>query len=169
MVNKRIEDIIKKFDIDTQFYTKPKKDKKFPKVRDVITLLPNYNYQSDVLFLPTTDDGYKYLLLVLDLATNEFDCEPMKTKNSSETTKAMKKIFNRNILRKPEVSIKTDKGSEFKGDFSEYLKDNNIFHRQLILGKKSKIHVGFTLLKKRFLFKNKLFDMLQKIKSHYLV
>ena len=41
----------------------------------------NCNYMSDILFLPTAKYGFKYLLIVLDIATRQFDCEKLKTHN----------------------------------------------------------------------------------------
>lgn len=37
---------------------------------------------SDLIVLPETNEGYKYLLVVLDLATNLFDYQPIKRKTA---------------------------------------------------------------------------------------
>jgi hypothetical protein len=67
---------------------------------------------------------------MVDLATDEFDYEAMKYKDSDTVLKSMKNIFKRQILKKPYASISTDDGSEFKGAFHQYLYDNSIYHKQ---------------------------------------
>ena len=86
----------------------------------------------DLLFLPETKQGYKYLLVCVDLATNLFDIEPLKTKTPEETLKAFNKMFNREYIHKPKASIRTDAGNEFKGVFDKYLYNNNILHKKAI-------------------------------------
>jgi len=74
--------------------------------------------QADTLFLPT-DRGYKYLLVVVDVATRTTDAEPMKSKDSTTVTKALLKIFKRHIIEPPK-RFEIDDGSEFKGSFKDY-------------------------------------------------
>ena len=68
--------------------------------RDVMphTNAPKENavQQADLLFLPN-DDGYRYLLVVVDIATRKVDAEPLKSKESKEVKKAMEKIYRRPI------------------------------------------------------------------------
>ena len=110
-------------------YTKPvKRPKHFTKVKHNIPLIANYNFMSDIIFLPTSK-GYKYLLVMVDLATDAFDIEPLKTKTAHETLLGMKKMFTRNHIKKPYASIRTDDGKEFKGEFEKYLYDNSILHK----------------------------------------
>jgi len=101
---------------------------KFPKVKDYVFPKKGYNYQADVLMLPTTKEGYKYLLTMVDLWSNYVDFEPTKDKKASTMLNAMKEIFKRDYLNKPKASIKTDNGTEFKDQFTKYLHDNNILH-----------------------------------------
>ena len=119
----------KKLDIDDKF-TKSviKKEKEFTKISDTVTLIEGFNYMADILYLPKTKERYKYLLVVVDLATHEFDIEPMKTKEASEVLFAMKNIFSRDYIKKPKASIRTDNGTEFKGPVDKFLKSNHIFH-----------------------------------------
>jgi hypothetical protein len=128
--------LIKKLNID-ETYTKPvrKSTIKFDSVKANTLLQPDYNYMADVLYLPKTKSGYKFLLCVVDLGTDEFDIEPMKQINSSNSLDAMKKIFGRKILLKPKASIRTDGGPEFKGEFAKYCHDNDILHRIAISGR----------------------------------
>lgn len=124
----KFDALIKKLEIDETFTTPVKKPKRFTKVKDQIPLVSDYNFMADLLFLPHTEKGFKYLLVVVDLATDEFDIEPLKDKNPESVLKAMKAMFKRPYIKKPEYSIKTDSGSEFKGVFQKYLFDNSIYH-----------------------------------------
>jgi hypothetical protein len=99
---------------------------------------PNFNQMADLLQLPK-DKGYQYLLVVLDLATNKFDIEQMKTTSSRECLDAYKKIIKRGILKKPIISIKTDGGSEFKKEFNKYFYDNNILHKTSVAYRKKQM------------------------------
>ena len=101
---------------------------KFPTVKSQVFPKKGYNYQADLLMLPTTKLGYKYLLVMVDLWSNYFDIEPLKNKDAQTILNATKEIFKRDYLKMPKASIKTDAGTEFKGQFEKYLYDNNILH-----------------------------------------
>jgi hypothetical protein len=102
---------------------------------DNIRLEKNCNYMSDILFLPTAKYGFKYLLIVLDIATRQFDCEKLKNKDSTTVLKAFKKICNNSdYLTIPKYSLITDSGSEFKGLFQDYLYNESIFHKTIMKG-----------------------------------
>jgi hypothetical protein len=68
-------------------------------------------------------------LVVVDLATNDFDIEPLKDKEPETTLKAMKNMFKRKYIKQPYASIRTDGGTEFKGVFHSYLYDKSILHK----------------------------------------
>jgi hypothetical protein len=123
--------LIKKLGID-ETYTKPTKKPVFDKVKQNTYPVGGYNYMADVLFLPETKEKYKYLLCMVDLWSDEFDMEPLKTKEPTEVLDAMQKIFKRKYLKKPKASIRTDNGSEFKGVFHKWLYENNILHREAL-------------------------------------
>jgi hypothetical protein len=55
---------------------------------------PNADQQGDLLFLPD-DNGYKYALVVVDIATRKTGAEPMKTKTPKATLNAILKIYSR--------------------------------------------------------------------------
>jgi len=118
--------IINKLNLNDDFITPPEKSKRFNKVK--VVPKKSYNYQADLLYLPKTKEGYLYLLVVVDLATKNFDCEPMKNKEASTTLEAFKTMFKRKYIKKPEISVRTDNGKEFLDEFSKYLHDNNIYH-----------------------------------------
>jgi len=107
----------------------PRRQKKFNKVKDNIPKVEDYNFQADLLFLPTAKYGYKYLLAMVDVANDEFDIEPLKTKTATAVLNATKKIFKRGILKMPYASIRTDNGTEFKSVYHQFMYDNNIMHK----------------------------------------
>ena len=126
---KKMDDLIKKLGIDEKFTRVRKQPKLFNKVKDNVPLKQDYNFMADLLFLPTSDKGFRYLLVMVDLSNNEFDIEEMRNKESNTVLKAMMNIFRRGILKKPYASIRTDSGSEFKGVFQKYLYNQNILHK----------------------------------------
>ena len=127
-ITTKYDGLIKKLGIDDT-YTKPFSIKiKYERVKDLMPPKQDLNFQADLLFLPTTNKGYKYLLTMVDLWSDEIDAEPLKTKKPTEVLKAMKTIFKRGILKKPEASIRTDSGTEFLGDVKKYMHDQSIYH-----------------------------------------
>ena len=124
-----MQKILKALNISEE-HTKPIRIKKtFNKVKDNVPHIANYNFMADVLFLPETKKGYKYLLVVVDIATNACDFEPIKEKASETILQAFQKIIKRKYLDKPFASIRTDDGSEFRGAFQKWLYDESIFHK----------------------------------------
>ena len=124
-----MDTLLKKLNINETLTRAPKKQRIFNKVKDNIPMVKQYNYMCDILELPKTAEGFKYLLVVVDIATNAFDIEPMKTKESIATLTAMKAIFRRKYLKKPKVSMTTDSGGEFKSVFNKYLEKEGLDHR----------------------------------------
>jgi len=112
------------------YLTKPRRKtlKGYTKVKDNIPPIEDHNYMADLLELPL-DRGYKYLLVVVDLWSDEFDIEPLKRKTPAIVLNGLKKMFKRSHLNKPKGSITTDGGSEFKGVFHKYMYNNNIYHK----------------------------------------
>jgi len=121
-----MQELMKQMNID-ETYTKPIKYR-YPKVKDNIFPKKGYNYEADILLLPETSKGYSKLLVVVDLYSNNFDFQEMKSKTSEEVLDAFKKIFKRGIITKPLASIRTDSGGEFKSVVDQYMYDNNILH-----------------------------------------
>lgn len=131
----KIKELIEELGIDETF-TKPiKKETKFTRVKSVIYPEEDYNFQADLLELPKTKEGFKYLLVVVDLWTDEFDVEPIKTKTSNVVLSAFKKIIKRKHLNLPEASMRTDGGGEFKGDFSKFLFNKSILKKTAMRGR----------------------------------
>ena len=124
-----MDKILKELKINEK-YSKPVKIKKeFSKVKDNIPLKADYNFMADLLELPQTKKGFKYLLVVVDLATDEFDIEPITNNKSLTVVDAMKRMFNRRYIKKPYASIRTDGGAEFKDAFEKYCYENSILHK----------------------------------------
>lgn len=112
--NTKYDKLITELKID-ETYTNPKGRKriKFDHVKDLIVPKQDYAFQSDILMLPKTKSGFRYLLVIVDLWSDEIDAEPLKTKNSSEVLDAMKKIFKRPHLNKP-FTCEQMQGANFK-------------------------------------------------------
>ena len=124
----KLDKLKTKLNIDDTFTKAIRKEKKQTKINDYVTLLEDYNFMADILHLPTTKKGFKYCLVIVDMATHEFDIEPLKTKEAKEVLSAMKKIFTRNYVKIPKASLRTDNGTEFQGAVNKYLKANKIHH-----------------------------------------
>lgn len=124
----KFKKIMDKLEID-ETYTKAPKKYKYDKIKENTFPMQDYNFMIDTMTLPTTKEKYKYLLVVVDLWSDEFDIEPMKTMTSSEALEAFKSIIKRPYLNMPKFSIRSDNGTEFKGSFDSYLKSNKILHR----------------------------------------
>lgn len=125
----KFENLFKKLKLDETFTTKPNKTKKFDTVKQNAFPKNGYNFMADLLFLPETNEKFKYLLVVVDIWSNAFDIEPLKDKTAENVLLGYKNIIKRPFLNLAKASIKTDNGTEFKSVFAEFLKTNNILHR----------------------------------------
>lgn len=123
----QFQQLLNKMHIGETYTHRPKYN--FPRVKNQVFPKANYNMQCDLMELPTSKQGYKYLFCIVDLWSNYFDCEPLKDKSALSTLKAIKKIFKRKYLTIPYASLRTDGGSEFKGEFHQFLYDHGILHR----------------------------------------
>jgi hypothetical protein len=104
----------------------------YNKVKDNVLLKENYNFMADYLFLPLTKKKYRYLFVIVDLATDEFDMEPMRNKTPSDIVKAIYTINKRPYIKlyfDEGQSLRTDAGTEFRGAFSKWLYNHSILHR----------------------------------------
>ena len=120
-----------------QLFKVPKK----PNRKDATKILPspkNHTHQIDLLYLPS-DDGYKYALVVVDVGSRLTDAEPMKNRDAKTALETIKKIYKRKILTMPEFRINVDDGTEFKGAFKKFFKDNNINVIVAQTGRKSQV------------------------------
>ena len=75
-----------------------------------------------------SDEGYKHILIAVCLTTGYTDAEPVKNKEAKEVLLAFKEMKRRKII-KHIAGIKyviTDGGSEFLGEFREFLLKNHM-------------------------------------------
>lgn len=126
---KTIKDILNAVGASEKFTRVVQKPKNFNKVKSNIPMHPNYNQMADIIVLPETKEKYRYLLVVTDLASNAFDIEPLKSRNSAEVLKALQTIYTRKYLKLPYASLSTDGDTAFKSVFHKWLFDKNIYHK----------------------------------------
>ena len=116
----------------------------------------NDTHQADLLILPN-DDGYKYCLVVCDVATAKTDAEPLKGRTALNVLDAIKKIYARDILDEPDKII-VDSGPEFQKGFAAYFHANKIMlkkalpgrHRQVALVERKNQILGKVLFMRMF-------------------
>lgn len=108
-------------------YRKPPKEKREEMGNFDIAYEPNIYHQADLLFMPD-DEGYKYALVVVDLATHLCDAEPLSNKSSKDVKEALETIYERGILEIPKF-LTMDSGTEFKGEVKKFCEDNEIAYR----------------------------------------
>jgi len=121
--------LLQKYRIDETFTKVAKKQTVFNHIKNNIPPIEDYNYMADLLMMPTTKEGYKMLLVVVDLANNDFDIEPIKNKEPKTILEAFQKMTKRKYIKIPYASVRTDGGTEFKGVFHKWLLDNEVLHK----------------------------------------
>lgn len=89
---------------------------------------------ADTRHLAQHNDGVKYLLIIIDVLSRFAFVVPMKTKEANMVIRSFETIREK-YGRSPQVVV-SDPGLEFRGKFSEYLKDNYI--QQYLLRVKQK-------------------------------
>ena len=108
-------------------YTKHKPIVRKFKRRKVITGGVNHQWQADLVELQEfakVNDGYRYLLTVIDIFSKYAWAIPIKNKTGNEVTKAFEKIFN---INGGPLAIQSDKGVEFLNKKTQNLfKSKNI-------------------------------------------
>jgi hypothetical protein len=115
--------------IKKKFMIQQPEPKEYNSVWNNIPHIDNYNYMADILVLPETKKGFRYLFVVCDLASDDFDIEPLKNKKPEDTQDALIRMYKRKYVGIPKGSMRTDAGSEFKGKFDAYLKSEGVVHR----------------------------------------
>src|SRR5690625_4071016 len=134
-------------------YKIPKKDSKINTPHTQV-LIDGFSQQADLLHLPK-DRGYEYALVVVDLGSRLLDAVPLKNKTASNVVNAFKTIYKRGIIKKPAI-IEVDPGTEFKGVFKNWAKDNDIViiykkvgrHRQQAVVERANQMIGEALHKR---------------------
>lgn len=152
-LNKKSKD----YDKNNELFKIPKGDKEedMPRIKNNISK-PNFIHQGDIIYLPTSQFGYKYALVVVDIATSEMDAVAIKGKTQEEALSALKKIYEKNKILKKPLIIQFDSGSEFKNEIIKdyfnkdkisvrYTKPNR--HRQNSTVEAKNKHLGTLILK----------------------
>lgn len=99
------------------------------KRRKVVVRGPKYQYQADLMFyepIARENDGFHYLLTVIDCFSRFAAIVPLKNKSGIETRNGLLKAFN--FMGFP-TKIQTDHGGEFYNHVVKYfLNKNKIIH-----------------------------------------
>ena len=101
---------------------------------------------ADIIYMPDDtnnkkrdkDIAFKYILVVLDLATNNIDATELKYRDSEVVLLAFKRILSKSKYltgKYSYIQLITDGGSEFKGVFSDFLKSKSIIHKTTVRGR----------------------------------
>ena len=66
--------------------TKPRLEKQpvYNHIKNNLPRIEDYNFMADLSEMPETKKKNKYILVIVDLATNEFDIEPLKFKSAED-------------------------------------------------------------------------------------
>ena len=112
----------------TDTYTLHKPLKKHFLRRKYIVSGINALWQCDLSDLPQLakfNDGYRYILLKIDVFSRKTDTKPLRTKSGKEVSVAFKAMLEEETPQ----HLQTDQGKEFlNSDFQSLLKNNNIIH-----------------------------------------
>ena len=121
---------------NSELFLMPKKDRgdDMPHIKKNI-FAENILHQCDILYLPTSEFGFKYCLLVVDVYNNKIDGIALKNRNSIDIVRGLSKIYANDILEFPFI-IQFDSGSEFKNkDVKEYCKENQIIFKYILVNR----------------------------------
>jgi hypothetical protein len=77
----KFKGILEDLNINEKFIKRINRPRVFNKVKDNVPVVLDWNMMCYLLFLPTARYGLKCLFCIVDLATDEFDIEPIKNKN----------------------------------------------------------------------------------------
>ncbi len=135
-------------------YSIPKKDTKL-NMPHFYVAKENAVHQADLLYLPN-DNGYKYALVVVDIATRMVDAVPLKVRTSDDVLKGFRKIYSNGILSFPQ-KLEVDSGTEFKGAVLNYFQNKGATvrvaktsrHRQQAIVERRNQIIGTALLKRQ--------------------
>lgn len=151
--------------------------KQFPR-RQVFVPAINHLWQLDlidVISIARYNDGYKFILTVIDCLSKYAYAVAIKSKNSQNVTDAFASIINHNYNNNRPVYVQTDKGREFlNSTFQKFLAENGISHYTTESEAKASVVERFnrTLKSKmwRYFTKNRTYrfiDVLDKLVDGY--
>jgi hypothetical protein len=102
--------------------------RKFPRSRVIVEGIDSQWDMDlmDMVDLAKHNDGYKYVLMVIDIFSRFAYCEPIKTKKGGDVVNALERILSGS--RKPKT-VRTDRGMEFRSkEVNKYLQHMDIHH-----------------------------------------
>ena len=106
-------------------YIHPKKEKK-SECPKIIVWKDNATHQADLGEMPIDPKGYRYFLVIVEVARCRVDAEPIKNKTADTVLKAFIKIYHRGRIQPPTARIETDSGKEFDNSQVRNFFKNNI-------------------------------------------
>lgn len=119
-----VKNFLNKYDT----YTLHKPTRRRYKTNKTIALAPDHMWQTDLTDMQryaTENDGFRYILFVIDVYTRQLFLKPLKSKHSSEVSKAFFEIITE-TNRFP-AYVSSDFGKEYLGsEFQNMLKAFNI-------------------------------------------
>ena len=80
----------------------------------------------DMVSLAKQNDGYKYVLVAIDVFSRMAYCQPVKSKTGADVKAAFQRILSG--LRKPRM-IRSDRGAEFRSkEVNKFFLERDIHH-----------------------------------------
>jgi hypothetical protein len=105
--------------------------RKFPRLHYNVTNIDDV-WEADLIELrnlKSYNDGYSYLLVIIDVISKFVWVEPLRNKTSAAVIKAFQRVLSRSEGRVP-VYLQTDKGKEFVArPMKKFLEENDIRFR----------------------------------------
>ena len=94
---------------------------------------PNEMHQFDLLYMPLDSlygNKYKYILAGIDAASRYKVARPLRTKQARDVAEMIADIYKVGPLKYPKI-FQCDNGSEFKGDVTKMLENNEVKIRRV--------------------------------------
>lgn len=103
-------------------YRKPIKE--YPNFPHITITQPNAFHEIDVLHF-TNDNGYKYILTLVDVSNSYVEARPLKSLFFKEITDQLIDIYNQSDMLEPPLTLQAD--NQFNNKvFKEWCEENNI-------------------------------------------
>jgi hypothetical protein len=128
----------KEHDQDAKLFEAPRR----PKQEGKFMIFKPSVYQADTVYMPE-DNGFNYILDVVDLAHKNVDAEPMRGRTSMDVIQAFEAMFRRKYISRETMQyLYTDAGTEFcNEEFDGYMKQNEVIHRVTRVARKNQTGV----------------------------
>lgn len=134
--------LLKAIGVDTE--QKEAKLVEAPTIKNNATFqIPSHSMiQADLIYMPD-DDGYKYVLTVVDVGYRKVDAEPLRDRQGVNVIDGFKAIFRRKYIDINKVKYcYSDQGSEFKNeDVKAYFDNERIILRHTWTNRKTQTGV----------------------------